>query len=58
MDGYQFGGEATALNWVEVAHFFWNIHHTHNLDGKVEFFVTLKPACRGIPPLPAPFDSL
>ena len=36
---YQFGGIAARLDGVEIAHFFWNIDQTHNLDGKMEKYV-------------------
>ena len=38
---YQFGGIATRLDGVEIAHFFWNIDQTHNLDGKMENMLRL-----------------
>ena len=38
---YQFGGIATRLDGVEIAHFFWNINQTHNLDGKMENMLRL-----------------
>ena len=62
---YQFGGIATGLDGVEVAHLFWNVDHTDNLG--VEMYDSMfpvrsldfkSPVCHGIPPLQAPSDSL
>ena len=36
---YQFGGIATGLDGIEVAHFFWNIDHTDNLGVEMSDFL-------------------